>query len=265
MKAERNPGTARSGLLRAVNVLVALALVLFVLCAAWELSTRRYLRGFAEAVVPLDGTAEQKVEAILTWMRNAPARERVERAAYDIRDPAAILRGEPYLDECGTATNAFLNLAASVGVEARRLLLIGDHGGAMHVTAEVNLDGRWVVADPLFRSILRDPAGRPLTRQQLLDPEVFRQATAAVPGYDSDYTFDRTVHVRIERIPAVGGALRGALDRIAPGWEVWGNWSLILDRSSAFWTAATLALLLLMLLARLILIRRLRRRAALPA
>lgn len=265
MMVERNPGATPSALLRTVNVLVALALVLFLVSAAWELSTRRYPRGFAEAVVPLDGTAEQKVEAILAWMKSAPARERVERAAYDIRDPAAILRGKPYLDECGTATNAFVNLAAAAGVEARRMLLIGDHGGAKHVAAEVNLDGRWVVADPLFRSILRDAAGRPLTRQELLDPEVFRQAIAAVPGYDPHYTFDRTVHVRIERIPAVGGVLRGALDRIAPGWEVWGNWSLILDRSSAFWTAATLALLVFALLARLILVRRLRRRAALPA
>lgn len=265
MMAKRNPATKRTGLLRAANALVALALALFVVSAAWELATRRYLRGFAAAVVPLNGSSEQKVEAILTWMKSAPARVPVERSAGSVRDPLVTLTESPYFHECGTATNAFINLAAGAGIRARRLLLIGDHGGAKHVTAEVNLDGRWVVADPLFRSILRDAAGRPLTREELLDPERFRQATAELPGYDPSYTFDRTVHVRIERIPAIGGALRRMLDRMAPGWEVWGNWSLILDRSSAFWTVAALALLLLALVARSLVVRRLRRRAALPS
>jgi hypothetical protein len=256
------PGRRR--VLAALNALVALALILFVVGAAWEFSTRRYLRGFAEAVVPLGAPHEQQVEAILAWMAAGPAREKVERATYDIRDPVAILRGKPYLDECGTATNAFINVAAGAGIEARRLLLIGDHGEAMHVAAEVNLDGRWVVVDPLFRSILRDSEGRPVTRQDLLDQAVFRQATSEVPGYDPRYTYKRTVHVRIEKIPALGGALRGALDRVAPRWELWGNWNFILDRTSALFATTAFALLVVLLLARMLVVRRLRDRGAAP-
>jgi hypothetical protein len=48
---------------------------------------------------------------------------------------------------CGTATNAFINLADSGRLPARRILLLNSDQGAKHVDAEVLVKGRWIVLD----------------------------------------------------------------------------------------------------------------------
>src|SRR5215469_9282827 len=35
---------------------------------AWEYSTRRYLKGFSDAVIPAVASLEEKIQAILDWM-----------------------------------------------------------------------------------------------------------------------------------------------------------------------------------------------------
>jgi len=42
--------------------------------AGWEYSVRQYLNGFSDAIVPVPATPEQKVDAILNWMRSGPPR-----------------------------------------------------------------------------------------------------------------------------------------------------------------------------------------------
>lgn len=217
----------------AANLLFLASVLLLTFALSWEYSTRRYLKGFADAIVPLSSTPEQKVEAILAWMKHGPARRTTTGTdSLALRDPQDTLNYWRLLEVCGTATNAFVNLAASSGLQARRLLLLSPDRQATHVVTEVRLGDRWAIVDPAYRVILRDAQGRPLTRQQLSDPGVFREMTEKVQGYPSAATFERTAHIRLSRVPVIGRLLRRALDAVLPGWEEAINWTLVLERES---------------------------------
>lgn len=215
------------------NVLLAVALGLVVYSAGWEFSTRSYLRGFSDAVIPTSADSEQKVEAILTWMQNGPARRNTpDPDAFDARNPEDTLNYHQLLQVCGTATNAFVNLAQSSGLHARRLLLLDPKNLSKHVVVETLIENRWIVVDPAFHSILRLATGRPATREELRLPENFRAATQAIPNYPSEYSYESTAHVRLARIPVIGGLLRRTFNFIWPSWEESINWTLLLERES---------------------------------
>jgi hypothetical protein len=227
----------------AVELLLVAALILLLVGVTWEYSTRRYLKGFADAVVPLSAPPEQKVEAILAWMQYGPARRAGASDAFlALRDPDETLNHRALLRVCGTATNAFINLAKSSGLEARRLLLLTPERQSKHVLAEVRLDNRWVVVDPAFHTLFRNVQGQFVTRQQLVDPRVFREVTQKIPNYPPNYTFERTAHVRLARLPVIGRPLRKILDTVVPGWEEAVNWTLILERKSLMLMLAALLL-----------------------
>jgi Transglutaminase-like superfamily len=215
------------------NVLFAAA-VLFVLFAwGWEYSVRQYLKGFSDAIVPATATPEQKVEAILEWMRTGPGRNssaHPSELAY--RNPQDTLNYRELLEVCGTATNAFLNLGKSAGLNVRRLLLLGPDRRTRHVVAEVLIDGRWIVVDPAYRIFLRDAQGSLLTRQQLKSPAVFEEAIGGIPNYSPEYNYGNVAHIRLARIPLMGLRLRRVLDWIYPGWDELFDWSLVTERES---------------------------------
>ena len=151
--------------------MLAMAAVSLFYAGGWEYSVRQYLKGFSDAIVPASATAEQKVEAILEWMRQGPPRAVADNPeTLSGRDPETTLNYRQLLAVCGTATNAFLNLARSADLSARRLLLLTPERTTKHVVAEILIDGRWVIADPAYRVLLRDPQGRLLTRRELRDP-----------------------------------------------------------------------------------------------
>ena len=108
-----------------VNVLLISSVLLTLFGLGWEYSTRWYLSGFSNAVLPYSSSPEKKVAAILAWMERGPARE-TEYYSDDAedRDPVDTLNYKELLNVCGTATNAFVNLASAGGIEARRLLLL---------------------------------------------------------------------------------------------------------------------------------------------
>ena len=138
-----------------------------------------YLKGFSDAVVPSSAPPEEQVQAILNWMARGPSRR---MPALWIRSPIAILPNSNYeslLKVCGSATNAFINLADSAGLVARRLLLLDSQRRTKHVVAEVLIGGRWIIVDPAFRTILRDANSRPLTSDQLR-PATFLAATGRI-------------------------------------------------------------------------------------
>src|SRR5579859_5549702 len=165
------------------NVLLIVAVLGLLYTGGWEYSVRRYLDGFSDAIVPDSEPAERQVQAILDWMRNGPPRlEAANPSALSTRDPQTTLNYRQLLSVCGTGTNAFLNLARSNGLSARRLLLLNPEHRAKHVVAEVLIDGRWVVVDPSYHVLLRDAAGRLLTRSELRDPAIFAQATGGIPN-----------------------------------------------------------------------------------
>jgi len=219
-----------------------------------EYSVRRYLDGFSDAIVPNILPAEQKVDAILSWMRAEPSRAIAATPdSLARRDPETTLNYQQLLNVCGTATNAFLNLARSSDLRVRRLLLLSPDRNTKHVVAEVLIDERWIIVDPTYRVIMKDAQGRLLTRGDLQDPAVFAEAISAIPNYRREYSFDHFAHVRLARLPLDGLHLRPLLDRIYPGWDEVVDWSLLLERESFFYLVASVAAFLFFLLMRTLL------------
>jgi len=241
---------------RTLNLLLVIWLLVAVCSIAWEYSTRMYLKGFSDAVVPSSASPEEQVEAILNWMSHGPSRHGAGPLdPVTDRDPAETLNYESLLKVCGSATNAFINLADSAGLVARRLLLLDPHRRTQHVVAEVLVGGRWIVVDPAFRTILRDSKEELLTREQLTDHATFLAATGKIPNYDSSYTFDNTVHIRIARLPVIGETLRWATDRFFSAWEGWATVSLLLERESLAATFIAITLVFLVSVLRVFLRR----------
>jgi hypothetical protein len=220
---------------RTVNVLLIASLLLVGYSTVWEYSVRRYLKGFSEAIVPSPAKPEEKIDAILTWIRSGaprPLAPNLDDLA--VRDPETTLNYSQLLAICGTATNAFLNLSRSAGLTARRLLLLTPEHTTKHVVAEVLVDGRWIIVDPTYRVMLRDAQGHTLTRRDLQNPTVFAQATGGIPGYLPAYNYQKFAHVRLARLPLDGLGLRNFLRRVYPTWDEDFDWSLLLERESFF-------------------------------
>ena len=233
-----------------INILFLIFLLVSMYAVGWEYSTRRYLKGFSDAVIPAQSTPQDEIKAILDWMAHGPARLPAGPIANTPdRDPTDTLNYKSLLAVCGTATNAFINLAYSGGLSVRRLLLLGPDHGTRHVVAEVHIGDRWIVVDPTFRTILRGADGDFLTRQELADAAIFAAATKNIPNYDSDYTYNRTAHVHLSRMRFIGRPLRIVLDHILPGWEDSATMSLLLERRSfAIMTISIFFLLIIILL-----------------
>jgi hypothetical protein len=233
------------------NALLAVALLGLLYSGVREYSVRRYLDGFSDAIVPNFLPAEQKVEAILDWMRAEPSRGVATNAdELGRRDPQMTLNYQPLLNVCGTATNAFLNLARSSDLQVRRLLLLTPDRKTKHVVAEVLINERWIIIDPAYRVIMRDAKGRFLTRKDLQNPAIFAEAAEAVPKYLKEYDYAQFAHVRVERLPLDGLHLRRVLDRINPGWDEAVDWSLLLERESFFYLVLSAAAAIFFLTAR---------------
>jgi hypothetical protein len=256
---EKDSPTVSRGLMTvtrfASRVFMLAALILFAYSTAWNFSTRRYLKGFADAIVPLAGSPEEKTEALAEWFHHEPQRiaapvTESTGPLYD-RNPVAIVQNARLLKICGSASNAFINLADAAGLKVRRLLLLDQSGGTMHVVAEVQWGDRWVVANPQQGLVFKDHLGRALTKEELRDPEVFRDAISRMPGYSPMYTFERTIHIRLKRIPILGEPLRRVLDRFAPGWEEYINWAYFPENPPLWLLFVSLPLLLLGILANL--------------
>lgn len=215
------------------NVLLIASLLAVIYSGSWEYSVRRYLDGFSDAIAPDSAPPVDQVEAILQWIKNGPSRPLApDTAVLSTRDPQATLNYRQLLAICGSATNAFLNLARSNGLRARRLLLLSSNGTATHVVAEVLIDGRWVIADPVYHLLLRDARGNLLTRSELHDPAVLAEATKGIVNYRAEYSYERSAHVRISRLPWGAPQLRWLLDHIYPAWDESIDWSLLLERQS---------------------------------
>jgi Transglutaminase-like superfamily len=239
---------------RLVNLLLLLVAVSSVYAGFREYSVRQYLKGFSDAVVPESATAGQKVQAILTWMQSGPSRYVApDPTELSNRDPEDTLNYRQLLAVCGTATNAFLNLARSAGLSVRRLLLLTPEHNTKHVVAEVQIDNKWVVVDPTYRAVFRDAHGQYLTRNQLRNPLIFAEAISQMPGYPKEYSFERFAHVRLSKLPLDGMGIRAALDGVLPGWDDAVDWSLLLERESFLMFVISLSLTVLFLLLRVVL------------
>ena len=238
------------------NLLLAAAFLLMLYSCQREYSVRWYLDGFSDAIVPNSLPPEQKVEAILNWMRAEPSRAIAsDPDALSKRDPEMTLTYKQLLNVCGTATNAFLNLARSSDLRVRRLLLLSPNRTTKHVVAEVLIGERWIIVDPTYRVIMKDAQGRKLTRSDLKDPAAFAQATSVIPNYPQEYNYDQFAHVRLARLPLESLHLRRFLDWVYPGWDEAIDWSLFLERESFFYLVLSGSATLFFLLLRAVLAR----------
>jgi len=236
----------------AVNILLIAAIIFAIYSVGWEISTRRYLKGFSDAIVPASASAEDKIESVLAWMAHGPTRLPYGPSPYvPDRDPTDTLNYDALLQVCGTATNAFINLLDTGNVPVRRLLLVDQQQNTKHVVAEVYSEGRWIIVDPAFRLMLRDAQGRTLTREDLTNPETFNAVTGKIPKYDPNYTFDRTAHIRVARIRFFGISLRDTLDRVAPSWADSPFVTLLVERESYAAVVVSILLVIFLLLARI--------------
>jgi len=236
------------------NLLLGVSLVAVLYSVAWEFSTRSYLRGFSDAIIPASDNPMQKIEAILQWMAHGPARRSAaDPGALADRNPEDTLNIEQLLEVCGTATNAFVNLAQSSGLHARRLLLLDPSGQSKHVVVEALIGDRWVIVDPSYHVLLQLPDGHLLTRAELKDPAIFRTATQPILNYPQSYTYEDTVHVRLLRIPWIGKYLRRIFNFVWPPWEEAINWTLLVERESFAMLTASILLLGFALAVRLLL------------
>ena len=59
----------------AVNALLILSVFLAMYATGWEYSTRRYLTGFSDAIVPATAPGQEKIDAVLNWMAHGPTRQ----------------------------------------------------------------------------------------------------------------------------------------------------------------------------------------------
>ena len=217
----------------AINCLLIVSFVAVLYGIEWEYSTRIFLRGFSDAIIPTSDSPEQKAESILAWIAEGPARRSTSNlATLSQRDPEDTLNFQQLLRVCGTATNAFVNLSESAGLRSRRLLLLDQNQKSKHVVAEVYVGDRWIVVDPAYHTVFRRSDGRLVTQSDLRSPQVFQEATRVIPNYPQSYTYESTVHVRLGRIPIIGRHLRGFLNAIWPSWEESINWTLLVERES---------------------------------
>jgi hypothetical protein len=77
---------------RGVNLLLVAVLVSSLYAGVREYSVRRYLDGFSDAIVPNSMPEEQKLQAILDWMRAEPSRATsTDLEALAKRDPVMTL------------------------------------------------------------------------------------------------------------------------------------------------------------------------------
>jgi hypothetical protein len=234
-----------------VNTLLILSVLFALYTVGWEFSTRRYLRGFSDAIVPATAPGDEKIEAILRWMQHGPTRLPYGPSALvPDRDPTDTLNYDALLQVCGTATNAFINLANTGNLEVRRLLLLDQNQMTKHVVAEVLVQGKWIIVDPAYRVVFRDASGNTVTREDLLNPSTFAAVISKIPKFPAEYTFDNTVHVRIARLHILGIPLRAILNRIAPGWEDSMTMTLLVERESFAAMVAALLLVVFLLVLR---------------
>ena len=236
---------------RGSDCLLLAGLLLLTYGLAWTFTTHAYLKGFADAIVPLDGSPQQKTEALLGWFRNAPPRNDVQlEGSIELRNPVNIVQNEKLLKICGSASNAFLNLADVAGLRTRRLLLLDSSGGTMHVVTEVKWGEQWAVVDPQQGRVFKDQVGRPLTKEELRDPGVFQDAISRIPGYSPSYTFERTAHLHLSRLPILGKPLQRTLNRLSPGWDEAIDWAYFPENPSLWPILLSLPLLLMAILIR---------------
>lgn len=224
---------------------LALAFYLVVFCLGWNFLDHIRLRGLVEGITTKETNPLQRVENILDWIEH---RSQVTSGGYneESRNVFKTMQSHASLSSEANASFLFVNLCKASDLKARRLILVNSNYTAMHVAAEVWLNGEWAVVEPAYFTLLRDDAGNLLTRKQLVDKAILKRAVAELKNYPSYFSFADAIHVRISKMGIAGRWARKTLDRSFPDWEDF-CYPLIglLDLNSTAFLAASFILLLI--------------------
>ena len=124
--------------------------------------------------------------------------------SWTTRNPEDTLNVQQLLNVCGTATNAFVNLAQSSGLPARRLLLLNEERVSKHVVVEVLIDNRWIIVDPSYRTMLRLPDGNLVTRASFKTPKFSTPPHGPFPATRKNIPMSKPFMSALEEFPGLG-------------------------------------------------------------
>ena len=237
-----------------VNILLLVSLVAVIYGVGWEFSTRSYLKGFSDAIIPASDNPEQKIEAILQWMAHGPVRR-------SSSDPGGTRGAQSGRNAQLSTTSGSLRhrdeRVRESGAEhwpARATASPAGSERAQQTRGRGSLDRR-----PMGRCRPLIPFYPPASRRTFSDaggverPRRFPGRDAIDSQLSASYTYESTVHVRLARIPWIGKHLRGIFNFIWPPWEEAINWTLLVERESFAMLVASIFLLCFALAARLLL------------
>jgi hypothetical protein len=128
--------------------------------------------------------------------------------------PGDVLRhGRDYRGGCGSSTRVAVGLLEADHVKARPLLLLDAKGRSEHTVIQAWVDGRWVIADPLFGFAYRRRDGWLATVEDLrADRGQYFNAVAGMPYYMSGrFGFEHVTLLNWQKIPVLLPAVRAVL------------------------------------------------------
>jgi len=210
------------------QVLGAGALVFALLSAGFYLGYRADRRFLAQIAEQIDGgrrlTDAQRVEQYVDYAFHEIRNPRFEEIKpWPVRlyyltnplhpGPGDVLRwGSDYRGGCGSHSRVVHAALEARGVHSRVLLILDDRGHSIHTVIEALVDGRWIVADPLFGIVYHRRDGALATREDLAaDTAFFRTQVDTIPGYDRRYDYDSVTLLNWRKLPIVLPALRSLL------------------------------------------------------
>jgi hypothetical protein len=136
---------------------------------------RAYLQAVLDHILPARGTDQEKVEAIVRFVRGATWHNPLE-CPYEKDQQTIVTAAHELLElhdaRCWHAAEIVRQLFLQAGGKARIIFLPSRESLSVQVVTEVRIDGRWRVADANYfqdQVILRDPDGRLPTLEWLRD------------------------------------------------------------------------------------------------
>jgi hypothetical protein len=127
---------------------------------------RAYLQAVLDQILPARGTNQEKIEAIVHFVRSATWHNPLE-CPYEEDQQTVVTAAHELLElhdaRCWHAAEIVRQLVLQAGGKARITFLPSRESRSVQVVTEVRIDDRWRVADANYfqeRVILRDPEGR---------------------------------------------------------------------------------------------------------
>jgi hypothetical protein len=194
----------------------------------------RVIREQLLARLPAVATPREKIEASMRLAFDLPPHRGVD-VDYGLKHPLmkllrpSALQVFEYGGHCAKRTRLLTVLLEAQGIPAHKLFLYNERGlellndpprAWVHVATEAQLDGRWVVIDPLFNVAFERPDGRLASAEDLKDyPEILRAGRARADERfdvweDELYTYEDVRRFPWFMIPRIGEWKHNALVRL---------------------------------------------------